>query len=174
MCYAIARASCFRYPSASFRRQSLEENTMSNAAVEQVAENPQPAPIPNYAATPKMVTFNGDQEQWMDVRFGCHASDANLPAHIVEVRKTDMADQFDLVEIASGSVDNDIWLSLAIVAMSVRSIDGVPQLSAAVSKAVLRKTLKAIGPVGVRAVRRALGELDSSPAEVSQKASAGN
>lgn len=142
--------------------------------VEQADEAPQPPPIPNYAATPKNATFNGEQEQWMEVRFGRHPSDASLPAHVVEIRKTDMADQFDLVEIASSSVDNDIWLSLAIVAMSVRSIDGVPQLSGAVSKASLRKTLKTIGPLGVRAVRRGLGELDASGAEVSQKAAAGN
>jgi hypothetical protein len=132
--------------------------------------------IPNFSAAPKVVTVNGSAEQWVVIKYGESQVDPALPDKIIEIRRVDMGDQFDLVEIAGSQVDNDVWLSLAIVALSVQTIDNIPVPHGALSKATLRNTLKQIGPLGVRAVRRALLEFDSggSPAAGDQKAAAGN
>jgi hypothetical protein len=132
------------------------------------------APIPGFLATPKTGLVNGQSEAWMVVRYGAGAD----PQHVLEVRRVDMGDQFDLAEVAGAQVDNDVWLSLAIVALSVQSIDGAPQPRGNTTKASLRNTLKTIGPLGVRAVRRALYEMSGvtadAPAGDQERAAAGN
>lgn len=148
---------------------------MSGTVEEQAAD--QPAPIPNYSATPKTETINGEVEKLMVVKYGHNAADPSLPEHVLDIRKIGMDDQFDLAEIASSLVDNDVWLSLAVVAMSVQKIDGVPIPRGNLTKAALRSTLKKIGALGVRAVRRAMVELSGAVdgnAASQDKAAAGN
>jgi hypothetical protein len=131
--------------------------------------------IPNYSSTPRTETVNGVAEQWFVVKYGENQTDAALPDRILEIRKVDMGDQFDLAEIAGDQTSNDVWLSLAIVGMSVQKIDGVPVPRGNVTKASLRSVLKQIGPLGVRAVRRAVFDMaapDGKP--VDEKAAAGN
>lgn len=151
---------------------------MSDSVGGTPAEDTQAGPpdIPNFSAVPKTVTVNGAAEQWVVIKYGVSQLDAAMPDKIIEIRRVDMGDQFDLVEIAGSQVDNDVWLSLAIVALSVQTIDGIPVPHGTLTKATLRNTLKQIGPLGVRAVRRALLEIDGSgnSAPVDQKAAAGN
>lgn len=135
-----------------------------------------PLPIANYGFLKKPMTVDGETETWAEVRFGVNATNMELPAHAVEIRDVDMGDQFDLAEIAGQQVDNGIWLSLAIVAMSVQSIDGIPVPRGNLTKLALKKTLKKIGPLGVRAVRRGLNELNGATSGSNDeiKAAAGN
>jgi hypothetical protein len=120
-----------------------------------------PLPIPNFAVKRKTSIHNGETEQWLEVRYGEDSSSPTLPQHVIEIRKIDMGDQFDLAEIAGPAVDNNVWLSLAVVAMAVQTIDGTPQPRGIISKGSLRRTLKAIGTMGVRAIRRATDQFDS-------------
>ena len=141
-----------------------------------VAAAPEAPPIPNYSAAPKTATINGVAEQLIVVKYGQNAANSELPERVLEVRRCDMGDQFDLAEIAGAQVDNDVWLSLAMVALSVQTIDGTPVPRGNVSKANLRTTLKNIGPLGVRAVRRALYEMsgaDGAPAADHEKKAPG-
>jgi hypothetical protein len=130
------------------------------------------APIPGFAVTPRTNIFNGQPEQWWTVKFGAEAD----PQRVLEIRRIDMGDQFDLSEISGAMVDNDVWLSLAIVALSVQSIDGAPLPRGNPTKAALRNTLKSIGPLGVRAVRRALFETSMAAADApgAERIAAGN
>jgi len=128
--------------------------------------------IPNYSSTPRTETVNGVSEQWFVVKYGESPTDPTIADRILEIRKVDMGDQFDLAEIAGDQTSNDVWLSLAIVGMSVQKIDGVPVPRGNVTKATLRNILRQIGPLGVRAVRRAVFDADGKP--VDEKAAAGN
>lgn len=137
-------------------------------------------PIPNFLVKRKAAKHNGVDEEWLEVRYGSDPLSPELPQHVVEVRRVDMGDQFDLAEIAGPAVENGVWLSLAIVAMSVQTIDGTPQPRGTINKAVLRRTLVALGPTGVRAIRRASNTFDAGAAvddaEAAErsKAAAGN
>lgn len=142
-----------------------------------VEESAPSAPIiPNYSSTPRTETVNGVAEQWFVVKYGVNPTDAALPDRILEIRKVDMGDQFDLAEIAGDQTSNDVWLSLAIVAMSVQKIDSIPVPRGNVTKATLRNVLKQIGPLGVRAVRRAVFDIapDGNAAADQERAAAGN
>lgn len=137
----------------------------------------EPTPIANYGMVRKTMQVDGEAESWAEVRFGENPTNPSIPAHVVEIRDVDMGDQFDLAEIAGNQVENGIWLSLAICAMSVQSFDGMPSLRGNLTKASLKQTLRKLGPTGVRAVRRGLAELNG-PAVVDDpnavKAAAGN
>lgn len=138
---------------------------------EETTEATTQPPIPNFAVTPKTVTVNGVAEERLVVTYGAQVGAPSLPEHTLEIRRVDMGDQFDLAEIAGQQIGNDVWLSLAIVALAVKSVDGVPEARFPLTKTALRKTLVAIGPLGVRAVRDALA---GGKAEEDVKAAAGN
>lgn len=136
------------------------------------------APIANYAFLRKTIIVEGVSETWGEIRFGENPTNPVIPAHVAEIREVDMGDQFDLAEIAGNQVENGVWLSLAIVAMAVQSIDMTPVLRGNLTKASLKQVLRKLGPTGVRAVRRGLAEL-SGPVNETQnadgiKAAAGN
>jgi hypothetical protein len=120
--------------------------------------------IPNYSFKRKAVMHNGVSEQWAEVRYGEDATDPSLPLHVLEIRRVDMGDQFDLAEIAGAAVENSVWLQLAIVAMSVQSIDGTPE-KRSLTKMALRSVLTKIGTLGVQAVREAVNTLVNGPTE---------
>lgn len=151
---------------------------MSDTTAPAPDQDDEPAPIANYGFVRKTVTVDGIAEPWAEIRFGVNITNPSLPAHVAEIREVDMGDQFDLAEIAGNQVENGVWLSLAIVAMAVQSLDMVPIPRGNVTKAGLKQTLRKIGPLGVRAVRRGLGELNGPVNETQNadqiKAAAGN
>lgn len=86
------------------------------------------------------------------------------------IREIDPGDLLDLIEACGpeGVPSND-WIKQAILAASVRSIDGVPVLPA-ISKQHVRNTLRMLGFHGMDAVREGLrvpsGESSTSGADV--------
>lgn len=134
---------------------------------------PEAPALANFATKRKTVTTNGVSEEWIELRFGAAPGDPAMPAHVVEIRQINAGDYFDLAEAGGEAVQNPVWLNLAAVAMSVCSIDGVPVVSKALSKAALRDILVKLGADGIRAVRDASEAFDGTHTDA-VKAAAGN
>ena len=94
---------------------------------------------------------------------------------VIEAVRLDMAEQWDLMEIAGSAIDNQAWVNTALLAASVISVDGVPEPSGAKTREHIRRVLKKIGEDGVDALCAAFDEDESGPAdaEASEQA-AGN
>lgn len=84
------------------------------------------APAPSkYGCTIREMQRGNDKYQVADVTFGKHRD------RTVTVRAPGMVDQFDLAEFAGEAGASEAWTNMALVAMSVENIDGVPQPSIA-------------------------------------------
>jgi hypothetical protein len=105
------------------------------------------ASIPNYAVSaPRSATYFGTKWEVFDVTFGS-------PKRVVTVRQLNVADDWDLSEIAGGGTENTTWMAYAKAATSVMEIDGAPVLRKGdLDKALLRRVLRALGTEGVWAV----------------------
>jgi hypothetical protein len=91
----------------------------------------------------------------------------------LEARRLTMGDQFDLAEAMPGDA-NRLWTSMALVAASIVSIDGVP-VPPGKTKRDLRNILDKLGEDGVAAANAALAEADvSDDAEAAHRAQVGN
>ena len=88
---------------------------------------------------------------------------------VIEGIRLDMAEQWDFMEIAGASIDNQAWVNTALLAASVISINGVPEPSGAKSRDHLRRVLKKIGEDGLDALSAAF-ETDDPEAEVERRA----
>lgn len=109
-------------------------------------------PLPNYAVAPKTITVNGQSVGHLAITWGNGST-----ARSLEVKPPDLGDQFDLAEITGAQMGNELWRNMAMVAASVRAIDGVPLPNGSPTKEALRDTLRRIGLDGMRAASMALG-----------------
>lgn len=69
----------------------------------------------------------------------------------LEVKKLDILEELDLIEVAGEASENRRWMMLTTLACCVRSINGVPILYPKTKKA-LRDHVAKVGPVGIAAV----------------------
>ena len=94
----------------------------------------------------------------------------------IEGVRLDMAEQWDFMEIAGPSIDNQAWVNTALLAASVISINGVPEPSGAKSRDHLRRILKKIGEDGLDALSAAFEteERDPEVERCAEEQAAGN
>ena len=88
-----------------------------------------------------------------------------VDGHVIEAVELDMADQWDFMELAGAQLENHAWVNTALIAASVVSIDGVPQLAAAKTRDQIRQVLRKIGVNGVDALHMAFNVPESKQAE---------
>jgi hypothetical protein len=113
--------------------------------------------IPNFSARVFTVPHDGGEAKCVEVTFG-------EPQHKIVVRELDLVDQFDLLEISGEASGNAAWMGMAMVAASLREIDGMP-VPKATQKAHLRVNLKRIPPLGLRAISKGIAQLNGTTDE---------
>ena len=99
--------------------------------------------------------INGERREVLRV-----ATPAGL---VIDSVRLDMAEQWDFMEIAGASIDNQAWVNTALLAASVISINGVPEPSGAKSREHLRRILKKIGEDGLDALSAAFQAEEQDP-----------
>lgn len=87
----------------------------------------------------------------------------------IEAVELDMADQWDFMEIAGSSLDNEPWVSTALLACSVLSVDGVPQPTGVKSRDAIRAVLRKIGGEGIDALGDAFESRQRSSTDVTSE-----
>jgi hypothetical protein len=105
-------------------------------------------------------TINGDEREVLRIAFN---------GRVVEAVELDMADQWDFMELAGRQIDNDPWVSTALLACSVIAIDGLPCPRGVRSRDDVRRILRKLGEDGVDAVQAAL---ETSPRDQASSAEA--
>ena len=123
---------------------------------------------PVRAVARKTATINNRSVELFATTFG---NDRKL-----ELKRLTMGDQFDLAEMMTDTASR-LWTSMALVAASLVSIDGVP-VSPGYTRAGLRSILDQLGEDGVAAANDALATSDENRAaeasEAAQRAQVGN
>jgi hypothetical protein len=84
---------------------------------------------------------------------------------VLGVIEMDPADQLDLFEACGDLSTNQQWVGMALLACSVRSINGVPVPQPA-NKLQVRALAKQLGKKGIAAVAKFLGEKQADAPEV--------
>jgi hypothetical protein len=72
---------------------------------------------------------------------------------LLEVRLLTALEQLDLLEAAGANAGNAAWLGTALMAFSVRAIDGVPRPSP-INRRQVRDAVAVLGTVGMSAVQK--------------------
>ena len=80
---------------------------------------------------------------------------------VLSVIEMDPADQLDLFEACGAMASNPAWVGMALLASSVRSIDGVPVPQPA-NKLQVRALAKQLGKHGIAAVASVLNAPDTT------------
>ena len=115
------------------------------------------ATIPNYTLKPgtSKLKIRGTEYETLAVQFG-------EPRRTIQLRRLDVADEWDLVEIAAGAGQNAQWLMMARAAASVVSVDGAAMIPGAggLSRLHLRNVMQAVGNHGLNAVIAATAGLE--------------
>jgi hypothetical protein len=87
----------------------------------------------------------------------------------LEVRKLDALEQLDFFECAGSAASTTSWMAMAMVAVAVRTIDGVPCPFPA-SKEGIRKAVAKLGMEGINCATTAFITPDDAADDVEQVA----
>ena len=137
---------------------------MSDTAVFSEAQPPNAIPdIVNFSTSLGAVVSG---EPTTKVTFGTRSA---------EFRELNLADTWDMLEI-SGETANDTWLNLALMAMSLTALDGVPLMvpKGGLTKDELRYRMKKLGSDGMSALAKAMAETKPKPDAAAMTAAAKN
>ncbi len=89
-------------------------------------------------------TINSEQREVVRILFD---------GRVIEAVELDMAEQWDFMEIAGHQLDNQPWVSTALLACSVIGIDGLPIPGGVKSRDDIRRVLRKLGEDGLDALQ---------------------
>lgn len=129
------------------------------------------ASIPNFGVRDlgRLKTAGGIDAEQFEVTFG-------EPSKKVQIRTLDVADEWDLAEVAGEASKSEQWMMMAKAAASIVAIDLVPCLPgrSGYTRDYLRRVMRDLGVVGVNAVSAVQAGMRPSPAQADPVSTAKN
>lgn len=129
------------------------------------------ASIPNFRVRDlgRLKISGGSEAEQFEVTFG-------EPTKKAQIRTLDVADEWDLAEVAGEASKSEQWMMMAKAAASVVAIDQNACLPgrAGYSRDYLRRVMRDLGVVGVNAVSAVQAGMRPSPAQADPVATAKN